>query len=297
MEQEAYDSYIEGGKIAQQVIGEGLEKVGEGVKLLDVAGYVERRIGELGAEPAFPVNISVNDIAAHYSPTAWDETTFSRRDIVKIDVGVHMHGYIADVAKTKLVGKGGSELITAVEKALESAIEVVEPGAKTSEIGGAIEETIKSFNLKPIENLTGHKLDRYSLHGGTTIPNISTRHSDTLHEGDVYAIEPFSTSGYGRVVEAQEAIIFKFLKQRPIRNRDARKLLGYVKKNYSSLPFAERWLAELMPRHRLYIALRQLIQVGALYAYNILREKERGPVAQAEHTVIVTSNGCEVTTG
>jgi len=296
MDREAYQRYKEAGNIARKVIEEGLDGIEEDENLLDVAERVEGRISELGAKPAFPVNISVNDIAAHYSPTAWDDTLFAPGDLVKIDVGVHVNGYIADVAKSKVVGGGESKIIEAAEEALESAIDIIHPGTTTSEIGEAVEKTIRSYNFKPIENLTGHKLDRYSLHGGTTIPNIKTRHEDTIYEGDVYAIEPFSTSGYGRVVEQQEAIIFKYLKDRPLRTRDSRKLLKHVKKNYRSLPFAERWLAKLLPRHKLYIALRQLTQTGAFYAYNILREKERGPVAQAEHTIIVTSNGCEVTT-
>ncbi len=298
MEEEAYDSYIKAGKIAKQVMQEGLERIKEEEKLLDVADYIEKRIEELGGKPAFPVNISVNDIAAHYSPTAWDNAVFSEGDMVKLDLGVHVNGYIADVARTKVVGSSSEEdeLIKAAEEALKNAIDIIEPGVKTNEVGEVIDKTIKEFNLKPIENLTGHKLDKFSLHGGITIPNIKTRHGDVIYEGDVFAIEPFSTSGFGKVVERQEAIIFKYLKDRPIRSREGRILLKYVKKNFGSLPFAERWVAGLMPRHKLYLTLRQLTYSGALYAYHILREKERAKVAQAEHTVIVNSEGCEVIT-
>ncbi|GBE54444.1 MAG TPA: type II methionyl aminopeptidase [Euryarchaeota archaeon] len=297
MEEEAYDSYIRAGNIGKQVMQEGLEKIREGEKLLNVADYIENKINELGGKPAFPVNISIDDIAAHYSPTAWDESVFSEGDMVKLDIGVHINGYIADMAKTKVIDSSeDNEVIMAAEEALKSAIDIIKPGVKTNEIGDVVETAIKEFNLKPIENLTGHKLDRFSLHGGITIPNIKTRHGDTIYEGDVFAIEPFSTSGFGKVVEKQEAIIFKYVKDKPMRMRESRILLKHVKKNFFSLPFAERWVAKLMPRHRLYIALRQLSYAGALYAYRILREKERAKVAQAEHTVIVTGEGCEVIT-
>lgn len=296
MNEQEYAFYKKAGEIARKVIQEGLERVQAGVKLLDLAEYIERRITELGGKPAFPVNISVNDIAAHYSPTAWDEAVFKPGDLVKLDLGVHVEGYIADVAKSKVVDGEKNSLIEACEKALENAIEAIEPGVKTNEIGEIIENTIKDFNLRPIENLTGHMLARYSLHGGITVPNIKTRHGDTMQEGDVFAIEPFSTSGAGRVGELPEAIIFKYLRDKPMRSREARVLLSHVKKNFNSLPFAERWVSKLMPRHRLYMALRQLTYAGSLYAYHILREKEQAPVAQAEHTVIVTSEGCEVIT-
>ncbi len=296
MEEEAYENYVKAGEIAKRVMREALKRIKAGEKLLDLANFVETEIKERGAEPAFPVNISVNDIAAHYSPTAWDDSTFAEGDLVKLDIGVHIDGYIADIAKSIVVGGDKNELIRASEEALQRAIEVIKPGIKTNEIGAVVEETIKSYGFKPVENLTGHKLGRYSLHGGITIPNIKTRHGDVLREGDVFAIEPFATSGFGRVVDESEAIIFRYLKDRPLRLKESRLILAYVKENFGALPFAERWIAHLAPKHKLHFALRELAYSGAIYAYKILREKQRCAVSQAEHTVIVTSDGCEVTT-
>ncbi|WP_456474801.1 type II methionyl aminopeptidase [Candidatus Pyrohabitans sp.] len=296
MEEEAYKSYGRAGEIARRVMEVGINRIKAGEKLLDLANYVEAEIRERGAKPAFPVNISVNHIAAHYSPTAWDESTFAEGDLVKLDIGVHVNGYIADIARSVVVGGDKNELIKASEEALQHAIEIIKPGIKTNEIGAVVEETIKSYGFKPVENLTGHKLSRYSLHGGITVPNIKTRHGDVLREGDVFAIEPFATSGVGRVVDENEAIIFRYLKDRPLRLKESRVILAYVKENFGALPFAERWIAHLAPRHKLNFALRELAYAGAIYAYKILREKQRCPVSQAEHTVIVTSDGCEVTT-
>lgn len=296
MEEEAHDKYLLAGRIAARVMEQALRKIKPGRKLLELANFVESEIVELGARPAFPVNISVNEIAAHYSPTAWDSSTFERGDLVKLDIGVHIDGYIADIARSVVVGGGENELIRASEQALRRAIEVIKPGVKTSEIGAIVEKTIRSYGLKPVENLTGHMLSRYSLHSGITVPNVRTRHGDMLREGDVLAIEPFATSGAGRVVDEREAIIFRYLRDRPLRLKESRIILGYVKDHFGALPFAERWIAHLAPRHRLHMALRELAYSGAIYAYKILREKQRAPVAQAEHTVIVTNDGCEVTT-
>ncbi len=303
MEDEEREKLFEAGKIAARIMEEGIEKIEEGAKLLDLANFVEREIEARGAKPAFPVNISVNYIAAHYSPQAWDESVFKKGDLVKLDIGVHVDGYIADIARSTIVGGGGSteqndlnKLIEASKKALDNAIKVIKPGIKTNEVGEVIENTIKKMGFMPISNLTGHKLARWNLHSGTVIPNIKTRHGDTINEGDVYAIEPFATDGFGRVVDDPNAIIFRYLEDRPLRMKEARDILKYVRENYKTLPFAERWISGLVPRFRLNHALRQLAHTKAIYSYHILKEKNRGIVSQAEHTVIVTESGCEITT-
>lgn len=289
------EKYTKAGEIAAEVMEKGLKSIEVGAKLLDVAVLVEDSIREEGAHPAFPCNISVNDISAHYSPVAQDETTFKKGDLVKLDLGVHVDGYIADIAVTKNLG-GDEKLVKASVDALEAAIDMIKPGTKTNEVGAVVEETIKGAGFLPISNLTGHYLVRWSLHGGTVIPNVRVRHGEEIKEGDVIALEPFATTGVGRVVDDPEAIIFRYIEDRPLRMREARKLMKHIKENYSTLPFAERWVSDLLPKLRLNMALRQLVSSRALYAYHILREKERGMISQAEHTVIVTKDGCEVIT-
>ena len=289
------EKYKEAGKIAAGAMEEGLKMVKPGARLLDVANDIEALIGERGAKPAFPVNISVNAVAAHYSPDAWDESIFNKGDLVKLDLGVHLDGYIADIAKSVDLGEN-TDLIKASKEALENAIEAMKPGAMTNEVGAIIEDTIEGHGFKPVSNLTGHMLRRWNLHGGTIIPNVNTRHGDLIEEGQVFAIEPFATDGVGRVVDESNAIIFRYIADRPIRMKEARDILKYTKANFGSFPFAERWIADMMSRLKLTQALRQLILSKALYAYHILREKEHGAVSQAEHTVIVTKDGCEITT-
>ena len=289
------EEYKKAGKIAARVMEEGLKMIKPGAKLLDVANAIEGLIEENEAKPAFPVNISVNAIAAHYSPDAWDESTFKRGDLVKLDIGVHLEGYIADIAKSKDLGDN-SKLIEASKEALQNAIDAIKPGVMTNEIGAVIEETIEGYGFKPVANLTGHMLTQWNLHGGVVIPNVNTRHGNLIEEEQVYAIEPFATDGFGRVVDESNAIIFRYIADRPIRMREARDILKYAKENFGTFPFAERWIANMVPRHKLTQALRQLILAKAFYAYHILREKEHGTVSQAEHTIIVTKDGCEITT-
>ncbi|MBU2560356.1 type II methionyl aminopeptidase [archaeon] len=290
-----YEKYIEAGKIAAGIMEEGIAMIKPGVKLLRVANDIEGLIEERGAKPAFPVNISLNAVAAHYSPDAWDESIFEKGDLVKLDLGVHLDGYIADIAKSKDLGEN-KDLVNASTEALENAIDAMKPGAMTNEVGAIIEETIKGYGFRPVSNLTGHMLRQWNLHGGIIIPNVSTRHGDQIEEGSVFAIEPFATDGAGRVVDETNAIIFRYIADRPVRMKEARDILKHVKTNFGSLPFAERWVSGMTSRIKLTQALRQLILQKALYAYHILREKEHGTVSQAEHTVIVKEDGCEVTT-
>lgn len=297
MEDEIYDKYKEAGRIAVEAMDMGVEKIQEGMALKDLANQIEEFIMKKETKPAFPVNISINERAAHYTPSAWDDSVFSSGQMVKLDLGVQVEGYIADIARTKIVGgKGDEKLVEASREALFRAIEIIKPGVTTSQIGEVIENTIKDMGYRPISNLTGHMLSKNSLHGGVTIPNIKTPHADTLHEGEVFAIEPFATDGEGTVHDEKDALIFKYLGDRPLRLREARIVQDYVKNNFGSLPFAERWVSRLVPRFKLNQALRQLVYSKSIYAYHILKEKSGGTVSQAEHTVIVTEDGCEVTT-
>jgi methionyl aminopeptidase len=173
------------------------------------------------------------------------------------------------------------------------------------EIGRVVEETITAAGFKPISNLTGHSLARWDLHAGITVPNVKEKpavpnvkekHKVTLNVGDVLAIEPFATDGAGYVEDQKKVYIFRHLQDAPTRLRMSRELLRDIKRDYNDLPFAERWLAKKMSKLRLELTLRELTGVGALWPYYVLAERGKGKVAQAEHTVIVTEQGCEVTT-
>lgn len=285
------EKYKAAGKILIEVRDAALELVKPGNRLLEVAEFVESSIRDRGGEPAFPCNISRNEEAAHATPSIDDETVFGEEDLVKLDIGVHIDGYIADSAVTVDLSGKYEELIRASEAALDEAIKIIHDGVSTVEIGEVIEEAIKERGYKPIVNLSGHGLVRYNSHAPPTIPNVKYEHGVILRTNDVIAIEPFATDGGGKVVESGNVEIYSLIKPKPVRMREAKKLLDEIKK-YHGLPFARRWL----PRERLNLALRALKNTGVLRDYPILREEDRGLVAQAEHTVIVKEDGCEVTT-
>jgi len=299
MEAKELEKYRLAGSIAGEVMTYGLGMLEEGKSLLEVATSIESLIAKKGAKPAFPANISINERAAHYTANVDDATVFKKGDVVKLDIGVHVDGYIGDIARTKIIGESSGakqKLAEASEKALENAIGAIKPGKHTGEIGGVIEETIRGYGFNPIVNLTGHMLKHYELHGGIVIPNVKTPHGYEFKEGDVFAIEPFATTGSGKVIDESIALIFRYEKDARVRLDDARKILNHAKENYNKLPFAERWIAHLVPRFKLGTAIRQLVELGALHPYKILKEKENGTVSQSEDTIVVTKDGCEVLT-
>lgn len=279
------DDWKKAGKIAAEALAFGKSLAKPGIKLLELAEKIEGKIIALGGKPAFPVNLSLNHIAAHYTPYPGDETLFKEEDILKIDVGTHINGCIGDTACT--VGKN-RELIKASEEALNEAIKIFTPGTKIRDVGKAIQEQIQGFGFSPIKNLSGHGVAEYSLHSGITIPNYDNKDERVLEEGQILAIEPFATNGYGMIEEGKPSGIYRIHTVKAVRDMNARKLLKFLAEEYKSLPFAKRWLVSKMPGTNLALAI--LEREGIITQYAQLPEKNRGLVSQAEHTVLVKDN-------
>lgn len=305
------DKYEKAGKIVKDVRELAVSEVHEGMKVLNLVNLIESEIKKRGGLPAFPCNISINEVTAHYTSPSGDNSVLNDGDLVKIDLGAHVDGFIADSATTVMIGSGEGpfqsgektytlekqeKLIETANQALQVAISNIRAGAELGKIGTAVEEYINSQGFNPVANLTGHSMDRWILHSGLSIPNVREKNSHQIEEGDVLAIEPFVTDGVGMVGDMTPTYIFRFLRDRPLRLVQARKLLEIIKTDYSNLPFAQRWLEENSKIRQVNVAMRQLISSRAIYPYHVLREKSGARVAQAEHTVIVEADGCKVIT-
>ncbi|MCK9152543.1 type II methionyl aminopeptidase [Methanobacterium alcaliphilum] len=305
------ESYEKAGKIVSQVRSDALKLIKNGLPVIDLVNFVETQIIEKGGYPAFPCNVSINEVTAHYTSPAGDNLTINSGDLVKLDLGAQVNGFIADSATSVLVdgyqdlptNDYGEELaeknlkmIDASREALNNALSIIKKGVELQEIGKVVEETINSFGFVPVANLTGHSMDQWILHSGLSIPNISERNSHKLEEGDVLAIEPFATDGVGYVTDMPQTYIFKFLRDRPMRMLHAKKVLNQIKTEYKMLPFSQRWLIDSFEEKRLNASMRLLIKSRAIYPYHVLREKSGAWVSQAEHTVIVEKEGCQIIT-
>ncbi|MFB6113492.1 MAG: type II methionyl aminopeptidase [Halodesulfurarchaeum sp.] len=288
---EEYQRYREAGDVLETVLEAAADRIAVGTTHLEVAEFAEDLTRDEGAEPAFPVNISIDEEASHATPARDDETEFETGDLVCLDIGVHVDGWIADAAVTVDLGEH-RELVEAAEQALEAAIDVVEPGSHTGEIGAEIQDVIEAYGYTPILNLTGHGLEQYDAHTGPNVPNRAVESGVELEPGDVLAIEPFATDGSGKVSEGGTAEIYSLEETRGVRNRQARSLMEDIEETYDRLPFAARWIEG----ERTDMLLGRLERQGVLRDYPVLKESAGALVSQAEHTVIVTEDGAEVTT-
>jgi len=295
MEEAELRNWVTAGELASKARDLGAKMIAESVTYLEVAEAVEDFIIEKGASIGFPVNIAVNDIAAHYTPKPNERTKFRYGDLVKIDVGVHLDGCIGDTARTVEVGSDTyRQLSLASKRALESALELIRGGISLSSIGSIVERTMNSMGFRPIVNLTGHSIERYNLHAGISVPSYDDRGNEFLPSGTILAIEPFSTTGVGEVVSYKRSNIFRFVRPRSKLKEELEKVSRTVQEGYPKLPFSERWLEKSHPSCE--SALNGLVRSGSVYAYPILRETSGGMVAQWEHTVHVTDKGCRILT-
>ncbi len=294
MDSTARASLLEAGRVSKEAKERGMELAADGALLLDVAEEIEGVFRKRGLRPAFPTCISMDHIAAHYSPVHDDTLRLRRGNVVKLDLGAQKDGWIADTAVTVEVGtRNWSRLIQASELALQTAIEAVQPGVETRLLGEGIRRAIEANGYKPIRNLTGHTIERYLLHAGKSVPNIPHGH-DTLEEGDTVAIEPFASSGAGEVDGRRTGNIYRILRMKPLKDPALDEFLQACAAEFTTLPFAERWAHALNPKAP--ALLNQLLRTGVVMTYPALLDVGGGIVAQTEHTMIVRAGGAEVTT-
>ncbi|MFX1391289.1 MAG: type II methionyl aminopeptidase [Promethearchaeota archaeon] len=294
--------YIKAGKgvIAAKKLAKRL--IEPGVKFLDIANKCEAEIFKNNCNLSFPINISLNEIAAHYSPPIDDLTEVPEKGLLKIDIGSHYNGYIADSAFTININEDPKlqNYIDAAKAALESAIELFNPGVKLYEIGEVIAEEIINRGLRPITNLGGHELKQYNLHAGPFIPNYMDKmHDQALKPGDAYACEPFATSGIGRVENGKNWYIFRFLKK--VKKNISYEHLAYmnnIEKNFQNLPFSPRWIKtnNLIPKNKIQRTLEFFLGKKIIDKYPVLIEKGHEPVAQEEHTILIDMDGNKIVT-
>jgi methionyl aminopeptidase len=294
-----FESYLRAGKIASEVREGARKKYHVGSTLLEICESVESQIRGMGTEPAFPVNTSLNDIAAHYTAEPNDSTTVKEGDVLKIDIGVQIDGYIADTAVTVCYDPKYESLVKAAEAALAEAVRAARANTKAGDIGRVIEATITKFGFRPIRNLSGHSLQQYTVHAGKSIPNIWTRGSSfALLPNEAYAIEPFVTTkdGQGVVYEGKMRNIFGITSRKPVKDEEADKLLDLIWSRYRTLPFAMRWLTDRYDEKDVRRLMETLIKKKNVHSYPILVEGHGKVVVQAEHTLIPSESSVSVIT-
>jgi methionyl aminopeptidase len=290
--------YISAGKIASEVRENARKKDHVGSTLFEICESIEKEIIQKGGKCAFPVNTSLNEIAAHYTAEPNDQRVISETDLLKIDLGVQINGYIADTAVTVCYDPKFDFLVQAAEAALKEAMSIIRIGTKSSDVGKTIENTIKQMGCQPIANLSGHSLERYTIHAGKSIPNIWSIGSFSFLPTEAYACEPFVTTkeGLGFVREGKTRNIFSLITRKRTKDSEADKLADHIWEKFNMLPFALRWLVPTWEEKNARILLEKLVKNKVVRSYPVLKEAHDQRVAQAEHTFIPQENGITITT-
>jgi methionyl aminopeptidase len=292
------DDYVKAGRIAAEVRELARKKDWVGKTLYEICETVESEIQSRGGKCAFPVNASLNEVAAHYTAEPNDPKTLSSSDLIKIDLGVQINGFIADTAVTISYDPEFEILVQTAEEALRNAMSIIKEGTKSSDVGRTIQKTVEQYGLKPIANLSGHSLGQYTIHAGKSIPNMWSIGSFTLSSKEAYACEPFVTTGkgLGYVRDGKTKNIFGLVSRKKTKNENANRLVDFIWENFNMLPFSLRWITKEIDEREARPLLDELIKNKLVRAYPVLVEANEQRVAQAEHTFIPTQNGALVTT-
>jgi methionyl aminopeptidase len=285
---------VKAGKIAARVLSEITKEVKEKVSVIKICTIAEKKIIDYGGKPAFPCNVCINEFAAHYTAPTGDKTKIPASGLVKVDIGVHVNGYIADTAMTVDLDGTLDGFVAATDDALQEAIEMIRPGVALGDIGHEIEKIIKAYGLKSIKDITGHQLKRYRLHGTKKVPNVKQRGGEKVEAGEYYAIEPYASQS-GSTMKSDFVFIFANTGITKSLESINEKLRLHLRERYGPLPFASRWIrtsVELDVAETLKVLLKEKI----IRAYPVLVEKRKRMVSQSEHTVFVNQNGAVVLT-
>lgn len=281
------------GRIAAQALQLGMDMVDDDVKLYDVAEEVEGYIRSHGAKPAFPTNLSINEVAAHYTPSPKDKSRFEVGDVVKVDVGAHVDGFVGDTAGTVEVRtKNYASLIESSKHARDSVMEFIREGIPINEIGRLVDASIQRDGFKPIRNLSGHQITQYTLHAGLSIPNVDDGNKAQVERGMVIAIEPFATNGAGKIDSGRPGNIFRIARELPMADPVLQEFFEVLREETSTFPFCERWFDD----PKAGVRINKLMRHGIVNSYSQCVEVKKGCVTQSEHTVYIEGKKAEITT-
>lgn len=318
MDEVEFECYVKAGEIAKAVKDYVSEIVRPGVKLINIACKIDEKILELGGEAAFPVNLGLNEIAAHFTPD--EDCEEVAEGILKVDIGVAVDGFIADTAISFDLTDNGEfeEMIGLNRKILAAATErifrgvgvsgcrgVGESKIRVKDVGNAVDLVMRdaSRDFSIISGLCGHGLGKNLIHCPPTIPNYAND-SDKVLDGMAFAVEPFVTMGNGEIIEGKAGGIYALKGSGAVRDRDARKVLDFIREKYLTRPFCSRWILKCIRNddldireEKLKFALSVLVRSGVISEYPILIEKSRKAVSQMENTFLVANGKVVCTTG
>jgi len=287
---EVIDRYVKAGRTVKEIRSRIVNLVREGRSFLDICEDIEETTREKGCEPAFPCNIGVNEVAAHYTASVDDQNVIPADSVVKLDLGAHVDGYVADSAVTVILNPEYEPMLIAAEEALDRALKIISPGTKIRDVSMTIQRTIAAYGYQPISNLCGHGIKLYIVHASPSIPNVASPFLyGKLESDNVYAIEPFVTTkdAAAVVVDGPCGNIYHLTKLKRPKDENCEKLFDRIYSAYRTLPFTTRWILK-ETSNEASRSLERLLERRHVEAYPVFYERTGKPVVQAEHSILLT---------
>ncbi|CAM8960341.1 unnamed protein product [Rhodiola kirilowii] len=251
---------------------------------------------------AFPTCISVNNTVCHFSPLASDDTVLEQGDIVKIDMGCHIDGFIAVVAHTHVLQEGpvsgrAADVIAAANTAAEVALRLVKPGKKNKEVSEAMQKVAEAYDCKIVEGVLSHQLKQFVIDGNKVVLSVSdpeTKVDDAeFEENEVYAIDIVTSTGEGKpkLLDEKQTTIYKRAvdKNYNLKMKASRFIFSEISQKFPLMPFTVRSLDE----KRAKLGLVECVNHDLLQPYPVLHEKPGDFVAHIKFTVLLMPNGSD----
>lgn len=309
-------------KLAAEIANKALQFVvaecKPGVKIVDLCekgdSFIREQTGNIYKNAkkkiergvAFPTCVSVNSVVCHFSPLASDEATVSDNDMVKIDLGCHVDGFIAVVAHTQVVQQGAvtgraGEILAAANTAAEVALRLIRPGRKNREVSEALQKIAAAYDCKVVEGVLTHQIKQFVIDANKvvlSVTNPETRVDDAeFEENEVYAVDIVMSSGEGKpkLLDEKQTTIYKRAvdKNYHLKMKTSRFIFSEINQKFSIMPFTARSLEEKRAR----LGLVECVNHDLLQPYPVLHEKPGDYVAHVKFTVLLMPNGSDKITG
>lgn len=312
-----WEDFRKGAEIHRRVRHKAQTLIQPGMTMVEIADLIENltrayagKVAPKEAGVGFPTGLSVNHVAAHYTPNTGDKTVLKQDDIMKVDIGVHVNGHICDLAFTLTFNKDEKykPLMDAVREATYTGIKEAGIDVRLNDIGEAIQEVMESYEMeengkllpvKCIKNLNGHSIGSYEIHAGKTVPIVPNGDMTKMEEGEVYAIETFGSTGHGYVIPEGECSHYglnKDVSHLRVPGDRAQQLMEKINSTFGTLPWCRRYLERETGEDKYLLALNQLVRAGIVEDYPPLVDAKGSYTAQYEHTILLHPHKKEVVT-
>lgn len=260
---------------------------------------------------AFPTSISINNCICHFSPAKSDaDLKLKNGDLIKIDMGGHIDGFIAVVAHSLIVGATpekpasgpAADVLHAAYQAAAVALRLVIPGGENDVVTDTVQKVAESYKCKPVSGMLSHELKQFRIDGDKTIIQNPNEAQKKNHEScefevnEVYAVDVLISTGEGkgREVDSKATIYKKTEEVYQLKMKASRAVLSDVDKKFGPMPFTLRYFDDEV---KAKMGLKECLNHKLIEPFPVLHEKDGEFVAQFKFTVLLMPTRSHKITG